>query len=102
MASPASGAAGAGDDDNAGRRPSSSLIDPLLVSRTSSIGGAERNAAKGKHWAAADKAERRAAKESGGEDGRPLKLKGLSFPSLEDTESPKFIIILLSKINYSI
>ncbi|BAF21862.2 probable mixed-linked glucan synthase 3 [Oryza sativa Japonica Group] len=72
MASPAS-VAGGGEDSNG----CSSLIDPLLVSRTSSIGGAERKAAggggggaKGKHWAAADKGERRAAKECGGEDGR--------------------------------
>uniref|UniRef100_A0A0D9X064 Glycosyltransferase 2-like domain-containing protein n=1 Tax=Leersia perrieri TaxID=77586 RepID=A0A0D9X064_9ORYZ len=69
MASPASGA-GAGEGNG-----NASLINPLLVSRISSI-GADRKAAagvaKGKYWAAADKAERRAAKENGGEDGRPL------------------------------
>lgn len=61
MASPAS-AAGAGGG-NAG------LTDPLLASRN---GPAKQAGAKGKYWVAADKAERRAAKESGGEDGRPL------------------------------
>ncbi|KAG8080166.1 hypothetical protein GUJ93_ZPchr0007g3333 [Zizania palustris] len=59
-------AAGEGGDNG------SSLIDPLLVSRLG--GGVARKAAgaKGKYWAAADKGERRAAKECGGEDGRPL------------------------------
>ncbi|KAL5198753.1 hypothetical protein ABZP36_002265 [Zizania latifolia] len=64
VSSPAS-VAGAGGDNG------SSLIDPLLVSRG---GGVARKAAgaKGKYWVAADKGERRAAKECGGEDGRPL------------------------------
>ena len=52
-------AAGAGGA-NAG------LADPLLASAKKPGG------AKGKHWGAADKDQRRAAKESGGEDGRPL------------------------------
>ncbi|KAF7008084.1 hypothetical protein CFC21_022941 [Triticum aestivum] len=46
------------------------LADPLLASRD---GGAKKPVgAKGKHWVAADKDQRRAAKESGGEEGRPL------------------------------
>jgi hypothetical protein len=43
-----------------------SLADPLLVSAKKQVGP------KGKHWEAADKEARRAAKECGGEDGRPL------------------------------
>lgn len=51
------------------------LLDPLLVSADGHAVGAAKKAghgAKGKYWAASDKAERRAAKESGGEDGRAL------------------------------
>ena len=42
------------------------LADPLLASAKKQVG------TKGKYWDAADKEARRAAKESGGEDGRPL------------------------------
>jgi mixed-linked glucan synthase len=50
------------------------LTDPLLVS-ANGHGAAARKAghgARGRYWVASDKAERRAAKESGGEDGRAL------------------------------
>jgi hypothetical protein len=63
MASPAPA-----DGDNGG------LTDPLLVTATGH-GATPRKAglgAKGKYWVAADKAERMAAKEAGGEDGRAL------------------------------
>jgi hypothetical protein len=43
-----------------------SLADPLLASAKKPVG------AKGKYWEAADKEAWRRAKESGGEDGRPL------------------------------
>ena len=58
MASPAP-AAGAAYAANGG------LTDRLLAS-------ANGHGARGKCWVASDKAERRAAKESGGEDGRAL------------------------------
>lgn len=51
------------------------LTDPLLASANGGHGAAVKKAshgAKGKHWVASDKAERRAAKESGAEDGRVL------------------------------
>ena len=68
MASPAPAADGAVYAANGG------LTDPLLVS-ANGHGAAPRKAAhgaKGKYWVASDKAERRAAKEAGGEDGRAL------------------------------
>ncbi|KAL6856091.1 hypothetical protein ACP4OV_018893 [Aristida adscensionis] len=45
------------------------LADPLLERADD---GRRGKAGKGRYWVAADKAERRAAKESGGEDGRVL------------------------------
>ncbi|PAN14387.1 hypothetical protein PAHAL_2G405500 [Panicum hallii] len=67
MASPAPAAAAA-------YAANGGLTDPLLVSANGHGADAKRagHGARGKYWVASDKAERRAAKESGGEDGRPL------------------------------
>lgn len=50
------------------------LTDPLLVSANGHAAAPKKagHGAKGKYWVASDNAERRAAKDSGGEDGRPL------------------------------
>ncbi|TVU38484.1 hypothetical protein EJB05_11856, partial [Eragrostis curvula] len=50
------------------------LLDPLLVSADGHVAATKKagHGVKGKYWTAADKAERQAAKESGGEDGRVL------------------------------
>lgn len=56
---------------NGGTTGNAGLADPLLVSRDH--GSTKKQVGpKGKYWEAADKVERRAAKESGGEDGRQL------------------------------
>ncbi|GJN32288.1 hypothetical protein PR202_gb20785 [Eleusine coracana subsp. coracana] len=54
--------------------PIGGLLDPLLVSADGHVGTTKkaRHGAKGKYWQAADKTERQAVKESGGEDGRAL------------------------------
>ncbi|CAN6168390.1 unnamed protein product [Urochloa humidicola] len=71
MASPATGAVSVGDGG---------LADPLLAVGNGAATKQE-SGVEGKYWVPADEAERRAAYESGGEDGRPLlfrkyKLKG--------------------------
>ncbi|KAL6856092.1 hypothetical protein ACP4OV_018894 [Aristida adscensionis] len=66
MASPAPGAAGGAHAANGG------LIEPLLVGANGAAPKKAGYGAKGRHWVASDKAERQAAKESGGEDGRAL------------------------------
>lgn len=50
------------------------LTAPLLASVNGHGAGTKKagHGVKGKYWVASDKAERRAAKESGGEDGRAL------------------------------
>jgi hypothetical protein len=80
------------------------LLDPLLVSAD---GPAKKagHGAKGKHWAAADKAERRAAKESGGEDGRALlfrsyKVMGSLLHPYRYASSARFAIFLVHAYNY--
>ena len=67
MASPAP-AAGAAYAANGG------LTDRLLASANGHGADAKKpgHGARGKYWVASDKEERRAAKESGGEDGRAL------------------------------
>jgi mixed-linked glucan synthase len=83
------------------------LLDPLLVSADSHIGAAKKagHGAKGKHWAAADKAERRVAKESGGEDGRALlfrsyKVKGSLLHPYRYASSARFAIFFVHADNY--
>ncbi|KAK1697740.1 hypothetical protein QYE76_014437 [Lolium multiflorum] len=71
-----------------------SLADPLLPSATKPVG------AKGKYWEAADKEARRAAKESGGEDGRPLlfrtyKVKGALLHTYRALIFIRLIAVLL-------
>jgi mixed-linked glucan synthase len=83
------------------------LLDPLLVSVDSHICAAKKagHGAKGKHWAAADKAERRVAKESGGEDGRALlfrsyKVKGSLLHPYRYASSARFAIFFVHADNY--
>ncbi|KAM0842224.1 hypothetical protein ACQ4PT_058497 [Festuca glaucescens] len=71
-----------------------SLTHPLLASAKKQVG------AKGKYWEAADKEARRATKESGGEDGRPLlfrtyKVKGALLHTYRALISIRLIAVLL-------
>jgi hypothetical protein len=94
MASPAP-AAGAVDAASGG------LTDPLLASANGHGAAAKKagHGAKGKYWVASDKAERRAAKESGGEDGRPLlfrryKVKGALLQPLQVSQLSYFLMTM--------
>jgi mixed-linked glucan synthase len=92
MASPAPAAGAVYAAANGG------LLDPLLVSADGHVGAAKKtgHGAKGKHWRAADKAERLVAKESGGEDARALlfrsyKVKGSLLHPYRYASSARFL-----------